>query len=93
MPLSDYEKRVLDQLEHSLDIDSNHRPSSPVSRLRRTGWRPRNRGTRSTHAAGLPTGLGLLLVALAMLLLGVHADTGSASSLVWRATWALSWRS
>jgi Protein of unknown function (DUF3040) len=69
MPLSEYEKRTLDDIEQALSLDDPDLAATLASsrRHRLGGWTPR-------RIAALTTGLSSLLIGLAVVLFGVHAN-------------------
>jgi hypothetical protein len=69
MPLSEYEKRTLDQIEQGLSRADPH-PASALGSV----WPRRRVGKRHLRAARLLTGVSLLLTGVIAALLGVHSN-------------------
>jgi hypothetical protein len=71
MALSEYEQRVLDEIEHTLRHDSPRLDSSLREERRHHRW------TMYSSVGGqVLADLGLLLTGLTVLLIGVHANSG-----------------
>jgi hypothetical protein len=71
MALSEYEQRVLEEIEHTLRQDSPRLDSSL-----RTARRQRRWPTYSSRGGQLLARVSLILTGLTVLLIGVHANSG-----------------
>jgi hypothetical protein len=70
MALSEYEQRVLDEIEHTLRQDGPQLDSSPSAARQHYRWTP-----FSSLGGQLLADLSLLLTGLTVLLIGVHANS------------------
>jgi Protein of unknown function (DUF3040) len=71
MSLSDEEQRALDEIEHTLNLDSSSLMSSLRGARTHDGWT-----TGSASGGQLLADVSLLLTGLTVLLIGVHANSG-----------------